>query len=117
MQSSTKPARRAHLAEGLARVARWVERNDDLIEWIRPDAGALCCVRLKSSFDDDGVGRFYAALADADVRVGNGAWFGEPARVFRLGFGSLATSDLEAALELVTLALRRTAQRALQPAE
>jgi hypothetical protein len=109
-------ARRAYLAEGLARVTRWVERNGDLIGWIRPDAGALCCVRLKSIFDGDGVGRFYAALADAGVRVGNGTWFGEPARVFRLGFGSMATSDLEAALELVTLALRRTAQRALEPA-
>ena len=105
-------ARCSHLAAGLARVAAWVERNGDLIEWIRPDAGALCCIRLKSIFDDDGVGRFYAALAGCGVRVGNGTWFGEATRVFRLGFGSMATADLEAALELVTHALKRTARRA-----
>ena len=108
--------RRSHLAAGLARVAAWVERNGDLVEWVRPDAGAICCVRLKSVFDDAAVGRFYAALTAAGVRVGNGTWFGEPARVFRLGFGAMATSDLATALELTTLALKRAAQRAVKPA-
>jgi hypothetical protein len=108
-------ARRTHLAEGLAQVARWVERNHDLIEWVRPDAGAICCIRLKPIFADDGVWRFYSALADAGVRVGNGGWFGEEARVFRLGFGLMAPPDLEAALELTTLALARTTQPAIAP--
>ena len=40
-------ARRKHLGEGLALTAAWVERNAALVEWVKPDAGALCCVRLR----------------------------------------------------------------------
>jgi aspartate/methionine/tyrosine aminotransferase len=105
-------ARRRQLAEGLARMAGWVRENADLVEWIRPDAGALCCVRLKPSvFDDVAVMRFYEMVAGAGVRVANGKWFGEDARVFRLGFGFLAIPDLQAALEALAVALRR-AERA-----
>jgi Phenazine biosynthesis-like protein/Aminotransferase class I and II len=39
--------RRRSLGEGLARTAAWVERNAALVEWVRPDAGALCCIRLR----------------------------------------------------------------------
>ena len=105
-------ARRRLLAEGLARTASWVRDNGNLVEWIRPDAGALCCVRLKPSiFDDVAVLRFYDMLAGAGIRVANGKWFGEDARVFRLGFGFLAIPDLQAALEALAVALRR-AERA-----
>ena len=106
-------ARRRQLAEGLARTAGWVRENADLVEWTRPDAGALCCVRLKHSvYDDVAVFRFYDMLAGAGVRVANGKWFGEGARVFRLGFGFLATPDLQAALEALAVALRRAARAA-----
>ena len=72
----------------------------DRVEWVRPDAGALCCVRLcPGVFDDTAVSRFYAELAKQGVRVANGTWFGDEARVFRLGFGLLPMQDLEAALE------------------
>ncbi|HMF23820.1 MAG TPA: pyridoxal phosphate-dependent aminotransferase [Pseudolabrys sp.] len=108
-------ARRIHLAEGLSRVAEWVQRNSDLIEWVRPDAGALCCLRLTSVFDGEAVGRFYQALARFGVRVGRGTWFGEEVRIFRLGFGFLAPSDLEIALEMVTRSLRHAAQQAVEP--
>src|SRR5262249_28328444 len=51
--------RRVRLAEGLRRTADWVRANADLVEWVRPDAGALCCVRLKpAAFDDTAVARF-----------------------------------------------------------
>jgi aspartate/methionine/tyrosine aminotransferase len=103
-------ARRIHLAEGLSKVEDWVQRNRDVIEWVRPDAGALCCVRLKSTFDDRAVEHFYEALARSGVRVGNGTWFGEEARVFRLGFGLLPASELDVALKMVSGALRDSAQ-------
>jgi len=109
-------ARRVHLAQGLSEVAGWVERNGDLIEWVRPDAGALCCVRLKPGFDDDAVARFHEALARAGVRIGHGTWFGETARTFRLGFGLMTRPDLAVALENVTLALRRALPHALASA-
>ena len=97
----------------MALTAGWVRENGDLVEWVRPDAGALCCVRLKPSvFDDGAVHGFYDMLASSRVRVGNGTWFGDDARVFRLGFGLLAISDLQAALAALAVALRRTARAA-----
>ncbi|MBV8840785.1 MAG: pyridoxal phosphate-dependent aminotransferase [Alphaproteobacteria bacterium] len=105
--------RRAHLAAGVARTAAWVERNAAQVEWVRPDAGALCCVRLRGDqFDAAAVARFHAALARRDARVGNGAWFGEEPRVFRLGFGLLSIPDLESALDVVGSALRDARQQA-----
>jgi aspartate/methionine/tyrosine aminotransferase len=78
-------ARRKHLGEGLARTVAWVARNAAMVEWVKPDAGALCCVRLRSDqFDQAAVARFHAALAALDARVGDGTWFGEEPRVFRL---------------------------------
>jgi DNA-binding transcriptional MocR family regulator len=63
-------------------------------------------VRLKPSvFDDDAVGRFHAALAREGVRVGDGTWFGDEARVFRLGFGLLSMPDLTVALGKLSTAL------------
>jgi DNA-binding transcriptional MocR family regulator len=51
--------RRRRLAKGLARTAAWIGTNGALLEWVRPDAGGLCCVRLKPDvFDDEAVARF-----------------------------------------------------------
>jgi len=100
-------ARRQRLRDGLARTAAWVDRNSALVEWVRPDAGALCCIRLRPSvFDNAGVARFYADLSRRGARVGDGRWFGEESRVFRLGFGLLAPEELDDALEAVASALR-----------
>ena len=99
-------ARRKHLGEGLALTAAWVERNAALVEWVKPDAGALCCVRLRSDqFDQAAVARFHAALAALDARVGDGTWFGEEPRVFRLGFGLLPIPELELGLETLSSSL------------
>jgi aspartate/methionine/tyrosine aminotransferase len=99
--------RRRRLAEGLARTADWVCENGAFVEWVRPDAGALCCVRLKPSvFDDGAVDRFYERLARDGVRVANGKWFGDEVRVFRLGFGLLSMADLEGALTRLSAAVQ-----------
>jgi aspartate/methionine/tyrosine aminotransferase len=105
--------RRRLRTDGLAITAEWVRENSRFIDWVRPDAGALCCVRLKPRmFDDAAVGRFYATLANQGVRVANGAWFGDEERVFRLGFGLLAMDDLRAALQLLADSLRRASRAA-----
>ena len=102
--------RRPRLAEGLRQTADWVSRNNRYVEWVRPDAGAICCVRLKpAAFDDEAVVRFYQIAADAGVRVANGAWFGDEARVFRLGFGLLDAADLQAALRILSTTLHEAA--------
>jgi hypothetical protein len=102
----SQQSRHDHFAACLARTAAWVERNADRVEWVRPDAGALCCVRLRPDrFDDAAVGRFYGELANLGVRVANGAWFGDEVRTFRLGFGLLPLQELDAALAGVSAAI------------
>ena len=101
--------RRRHLAEGLACAAAWAASNSAYVEWLRPDAGALCCVRLKPAvFDGTGVDRFYAAQVREGVRVASGTWFGEGPEVFRLGFGFLDISELQAGLGKLSAALRKS---------
>ncbi len=92
-------ARRPHLQAGLDRTAAFVADHGDKVAWVRPDAGALCCLRLAPDvFDDAGVEAFHAALRARGVRVAPGAWFGDEPTVFRLGFGLLPIPELEAAL-------------------
>ena len=100
-------ARRKQLHNGLAKTVAWVAEHGDFVDWVRPDAGALCCIRLKPEvFDDAAVARFYDGLAGQDVRVADGRWFGDEARVFRLGFGLLSMAELDAGLAAVATALR-----------
>ena len=99
--------RRELLGHNRALVEAWVHRHAAQVEWVRPDAGALCCVRLKrEAFGDAAVDRFHAALGRHGVRVAPGPWFGEAARVFRLGFGLLPGAELKQALEGVSAALQ-----------
>lgn len=99
--------RRTRLAEGLALTARWVARERDRVQWVPPDAGALCCVRLHADRygDDAAVRAFYEACRRQGVRVAPGSWFGEEDRVFRLGFGYLPADRLGAALDALSAAL------------
>jgi aspartate/methionine/tyrosine aminotransferase len=104
--------RRRHLADALQKTAQWVQENSAFVEWVRPDAGALCCMRLApSNFDDFAVKRFFEALAAQGVRVGHGSWFGDEARVFRVGFGNLAVRDFLTGLDHVASALRASGAR------
>lgn len=102
--------RRVLLDAGLQRTAAWVRANSDYVEWVRPDAGAICCVRLrKPTFDDEASGRFYEAAAARGARVAKGDWFGEEVRVFRLGFGLLPMAELGDALGALAAAFKETA--------
>lgn len=99
-------ARRRHLAHNLETLEAWVGRHAARIEWVRPDAGALCCVRLKPQvYDDAALQRFQAALHERSVRLAPGPWFGDEPRVFRLGFGLATNAELAAALHCVGQAL------------
>lgn len=96
--------RAQRLGAALDELERWVEEHP--VAHVRPDAGAVCCVRLDPDVVPDGtVGAFYEALADRDVRVAPGRWFGEDERVFRVGFGHLAPADFTEALSRVGDAL------------
>jgi len=101
--------RRRLLAEGLAELAAWCEAEHQRAEWIRPDGGALCCLRLRADkFDDDAVARFWDLLPEHELQLASGAWFGESGRVFRLGFGYLPPGRLGAALAALSTVLDAT---------
>jgi aspartate/methionine/tyrosine aminotransferase len=98
--------RRQALGIALQAVLRWQGAAAGLVQMIRPDAGALCCLRLHPRrVDRAGVGRFWAALPQEHLRLAPGPWFGEARRVFRLGFGHLPPAELEAALPALSRAL------------
>lgn len=105
--TSLMQQRRDHLGEARRQVAAWVENHVGVVEWVEPDRGALCCIRLipPSSTDSD-MDEFYRLLGTLKVRVAPGPWFGDEACVFRLGFGLLSLSDLDAALVLLSQAIQ-----------
>ena len=103
--------RRSRLRNGLQQVADWVDRQKSLIDWVRPDGGALCCLRLNSDvFDKARVARFWSALPEAELQIGDGAWFGESSAVLRLGFGYLPIDVLPAALAALSKAVEAAAR-------
>jgi hypothetical protein len=104
-------ARRGLLANGLSQVAAWVNCQKGLVEWVKPDGGALCCIRLNpNAFDEAGVARFWSALPASDLQIGDGAWFGESPAVLRLGFGYLPIDVLPAALDALSKAIEAAAR-------
>ena len=106
-QAEIVGARRPHLQAGFERTKRFVSDHKDLVDWVAPDAGALCCLRLNPArYDAAAVDAFYAQLGKRDVRVANGSWFGEDPRVCRLGFGLLSMEDFDEALGRLSEALK-----------
>ena len=98
--------RQKRLQDGFEHTQSWVSNNSDFVDWIAPDAGALCCIRLKPEvFDPASTIRFYKSLERKGVRVAKGSWFGEDNRVFRLGFGLLPMNALDSGLARMTDAL------------
>ncbi|MGC7098249.1 pyridoxal phosphate-dependent aminotransferase [Amycolatopsis lurida] len=97
--------RAKRLGSALAELVNWA--HDQPVEIVRPDGGALCCLRLPAGRfpDDDTVAAFYTRLAKSDTRVAPGSWFGEHDRVFRLGFGHLPADDFSTALDRLADAL------------
>ncbi|MFC4110767.1 pyridoxal phosphate-dependent aminotransferase [Micromonospora zhanjiangensis] len=103
-QADILATRGQRLRQALDELLRWAEEQP--VEIVVPDGGALCCLRLPADrFPDDAVGAFYDRLAERDTRVARGSWFGEEDRVFRLGFGHLAPDDFTAALDRLAAAL------------
>jgi len=105
-KESVLAPRRQLLGTSLRRLATWCHSERRRIDWVRPDAGALCCLRLRPDvFDDSAIARFWSALSDHDLQLASGLWFGESSRVFRLGFGYLPADRLAPALAALSLVL------------
>ena len=99
-------ARRQSLKDALDVVLAWQATESHRVEMVRPDAGALCCLRLDARLREE---LFWAALPAEKLRLAPGPWFGETRRVFRLGFGHLPPAELAAALPALSRALDKAA--------
>jgi len=103
--------RNARLGVALAAVEAWMAKNAELVEWVRTDAGGMCCVRLKkSAWDDAGVERFYRLAAARRITLAAGDRFLDERRVFRLGFGALPIATFERALDALEDTCRSAAE-------
>jgi aspartate/methionine/tyrosine aminotransferase len=108
--------RNARLGRALNAVQAWVARNGELVEWVRPHAGGMCCVRLKkSAFDDGAVEEFYRVAAERQINLAGGDRFLDERRVFRLGFGALPLAKFERALDALEDTCRSVASGATVP--
>jgi len=94
------------LATALEMISHWHKGEIGRLDWVRPDGGALCCMRLnREVFNAAAVERFWMALPGRDLQLAPGDWFGEEKRIFRLGFGYLPLHNLEAALAALSRVL------------
>jgi hypothetical protein len=102
--------RRTLLAVGLSAVEEWIRRHRAFVDWIKPEGGALCCLRLRPDvFDADAIRRVWSGLPKSDLQIGDGAWFGESSGVLRLGFGYLPIDVLPVALDALSKAIAAAA--------
>ncbi len=98
--------RRKLLGRALDQLSAWCESERERVEWVRPDAGALCCLRLRAhAYDPAAVARFWELLPRHDLQLACGTWFGESDRAFRLGFGYLPPERLGPALAALSASL------------
>lgn len=103
--------RRAFLLKALDRLGGWQATQEHRVDWVRPEGGAMCCLRLRPDcLDDDAVTRFWRQLPQDQIQLGCGLWFGETARVFRLGFGYLPLPDFQLALEQLAATIGEVSQ-------
>jgi aspartate/methionine/tyrosine aminotransferase len=99
-------ARGAFLAEARGIVERWIKGHAGRLDWLPPEAGAMCCMQLDpGAFGPADVGRFHACLERERTLVARGPWFGDTEHVFRLGLGYEPLDRLEQGLDIIGAAL------------
>jgi len=99
-------ARGAVLAEARGIVERWIKAHPGRLRWLRPEAGAFCCMQLDpGAFGPADIDRFHAYLAGERAQIAAGPWFGDSANVIRIGLGYEAAGKLELGLEVISAAL------------
>ena len=103
--------RRAILAQALGILGEWHAGQEHRLDWVRPEGGAMCCMRLRSDqFDDSSVSRLWERLPDNEIQLGSGRWFGESTRVLRLGFGYLPLPDFRIALDRLAATMEQVTE-------
>jgi aspartate/methionine/tyrosine aminotransferase len=87
-------------------VERWVAAQAGRLRWLRPEAGAFCCLQLdQDAFGPGEIDRFHAHLAQERTAVAQGTWFHDSPHVFRLGHAYEPADRLEKGLNVIATAL------------
>ena len=98
--------RAAVLAEARGIVERWIKAHTGRLDWLRPQAGAFCCLRLDpGTFGPEAVDRFHRRLAGQGTLVAPGPWFHDSAQVFRVGLAYGPAADLQQGLDVIGAAI------------
>jgi aspartate/methionine/tyrosine aminotransferase len=88
------------------RIASWVDAESESVDWVMPEAGVMCLIRLKKE-PIRGMEAFYRQLLEKyGVYVGRGTWFEMSDTFFRLGYGWPTWEELEMGLDGLSRALR-----------
>lgn len=99
-------ARGALMADARGTVERWIKVHAGRLRWLRPQAGAFCCLQLDPhTFTPEDAGHFHARLARQQTLVAQGTWFGDSPLVFRLGLAYEPVDKLQKGLEAISAVL------------
>jgi aspartate/methionine/tyrosine aminotransferase len=100
-------SRGAVLAQARDIVERWIKAHTGRLDWLRPEAGAFCCMRLDpGTFGPGDMDRFHARLAREQTQVAAGPWFGDSPNIIRLGLGYEPLDKLERGLDVIGAAVK-----------
>ncbi len=90
-------------------VADWVTRNERWVEWVRPQAGVMCLIKLKLENLPGGQPLSFCEtlLKNTGVYVGRGGWFDLDDCFFRLGYGWPTWEHLTTGLKLLAETFER----------
>jgi hypothetical protein len=98
--------RGAFMAAARGMVERWLKGHDGRLQWVRPEAGAFCCLRLDpDAFGPGDIDRFHSRLAREQALVARGPWFGDSDSIIRLGLAHEPADQLEQGLDVISAAL------------
>ncbi|KAH7325579.1 putative aspartate aminotransferase [Stachybotrys elegans] len=100
------PATIANMQKRRDRVERWIAEESEWLDWVKPDAGVMCFVKIKKQ-PAGGISSFYERLLQRHgVYIGRGGWFERDDSFFRLGYGWPTWEELEQGLAGISKALR-----------
>jgi aspartate/methionine/tyrosine aminotransferase len=98
------PKIKNEITTGFELVKKWVDDEPEL-EWVQPDGGVTCCVRIPSA-EDAVMRRFYDILKTKyKMAIGPGYWFKLPLNQMRIGFGWSGPEDTALGLECISKAI------------
>jgi aspartate/methionine/tyrosine aminotransferase len=104
-KDSLLPLIREEIAQGFTIISDWVQ-DEPMLEWVQPDGGVTCCVRIPGASDDQ-MRHFYEVLKDRyKTAIGPGYWFKLPMNYLRIGFGWTRPGTTREGLRCISSALR-----------